>query len=138
MSQQVIYGQGDATYLAVGGEEGVRALVGQFYAVMSSQSQYHTIRSWHPENLAVSEDKLALFLCSWMGGPRQYRAKYGSINIVQVHKHLRVTEVEQDQWLDCMSEALVQLNYPQDLIDYLLVQLRHPAERIRQACAGLA
>ena len=136
MNQHLIYGKGDATFFAVGEETGVRALVKQFYTLMASQPRYQTIRSWHPENLAESEDKLALFLCSWMGGPRLYRAKYGSINIVQAHKHLSVTVEERDQWLSCMSEALVQLNYPDDLVDYLLLQLRHPAEQIRQNCAG--
>ena len=136
MNQHLTYGQGDATYLAVGEEAGVRALVKRFYSLMSSQPQYQTIRSWHPDELLESEDKLALFLCSWMGGPRLYRSKYGSINIIQAHKHLSVTVAERDQWLNCMSEALVQLNYPDDLVAYLLVQLRHPAERIRQTCTG--
>lgn len=130
------YGKGDATYIAVGQEEGVRALVKQFYSLMSSQPQYQTIRSWHPDDLAESEDKLTLFLCSWMGGERRYQSKYGSINIVESHKHLPVTEVERDQWLKCMLEALQKLEYPEDLIDYLIVQLRHPAERIRQTSKG--
>ncbi len=136
MNQKKKYGQGETTYLAVGKEAGVRALVERFYALMSSRPQYQTIRSWHPEDISESADRLALFLCSWMGGPLGYRAKYGSINIMQAHKHLNVTDVERDQWLSCMSEALEQLNYSQDLVEYLLEQLRLPAERIRQTCSG--
>ena len=136
MGQLQNYGQGDATYRAVGEEAGVRTLVKLFYSLMSSQPQYQTIRSWHPKDIAESEDKLTLFLCSWMGGPRLYRSKYGSINIMEVHQHLNVTEVERDQWLDCMSDSLTQLNYPKDLNEYLITQLGHPAERIRQTCSG--
>ena len=134
-SHEPPYGQGDATFQAAGGERGIYQLVERFYDIMASQPDYAVIRSWHPEDLAISRDKLARFLCGWMGGPHLYREKYGAISIPQVHAHLDVTSEERDQWLSCMAEALAAQDYPQDLQDYLLTQLAVPAERIRVVCA---
>jgi hemoglobin len=53
-----------------------------------------------------------------------------------VHKHLDITALERDLWLDCMSRALAEQDYPTDLVEYLLQQLYIPAERVRQACMG--
>jgi len=130
------YGQGDSSFQAAGGELGIRKLVDDFYDVMASDSRYQTIYSWHPENIEQSRDKLARFLCGWMGGPRRYQERYGSISIPGVHAHLRVTEVERDLWLQCMTDALGQQPYPTEFKNYLITQLAIPAERIRQTCKG--
>jgi len=126
------YGTGDATYQAAGGEAGIRQLVDDFYDIMEANPAFATIWSWHPQPNDVSRDKLARFLCAWTGGPRLYSEKYGPISIPQVHQHLKVTQTEQDQWLDCMGQALAKQGYPADLVDYLLVQLAVPAERVRK------
>ncbi|MFK7916045.1 MAG: group II truncated hemoglobin [Pseudomonadales bacterium] len=126
------YGQGDATFQAAGGEAGVRALVDSFYDIMSSDARFATIWSWHPKDPELSRDKLARFLCAWMGGPRRYNEKYGSISIPKAHQHLSVTPAERDQWLDCMGLALAEQGYPQALVDYLAEQLAVPANRVLQ------
>ncbi len=125
------YGQGDATFKAAGGEDGIRRLVDSFYDIMDTNAEYQTIRRWHPKDLTVSRDKLARFLCAWTGGPRRYSEKYGPISIPQAHAHLDVTEIERDQWLSCMARALAEQDYPQSLRDYLIEQLGVPAERVR-------
>ena len=135
MSEAPAYGSGDATFQAAGGEAGIRALVNTFYDIMDTDTRFATIRRMHPEQLNVSRDKLALFLCGWMGGPRLFREKYGAITIPGVHAHLSVTANERDQWLACMAAALEQQAYPDSLVRYLLEQLAVPAERIRQVNA---
>ena len=125
------YGEGDATFQAVGGEQGVGALVDEFYRIMATNPAYATIRGWHPDDLTESRDKLARFLCGWMGGPRRYSEKYGPMSIPGVHAHLDVGEAERDQWLDCMADAIAARDLPRDLADYLLRQLAVPAERVR-------
>ena len=124
------YGVGDATFQAAGGEEGIRALVDQFYDIMARD--YPRIFSWHPSDTSTSRDKLARFLCGWMGGPRRYAEKYGSINIPGVHAHLTVDASARDEWLSCMAQAIQEMNYPDTLSEYLLAQLFVPADRIRQ------
>ena len=128
------YGKDDATFQAAGGIEGIRKLVDSFYDLMGEDPQYQRIFNWHPDDMEESRDKLALFLCGWMGGPRPFVEKYGSIAIPVVHRHLDVTEVERDMWLDCMRRALDEQDYPADLVEYLNRQFFVPADRIRQAC----
>ena len=98
------------------------------------ETDFPDLWAMHRQDAAVTHDKLVLFLCGWMGGPRRYAAKYGPISIPLVHGHLRVTEVERDQWLACMGQALAAMAYPGDLQEYLLQQLGVPAERVRQYC----
>lgn len=129
------YGRGDATYRAAGEESGIRQLVDRFYDIMDANPDYATIRGWHPRNSEISRDKLARFLCGWMGGPSRYQERYGTINIPEAHAHLGVTEAERDQWLSCMEEALRAQHYPEALIDYLLTQFALPAEAIRRICS---
>ena len=129
-------GHEDRTYHAAGGQIGIRKLVDSFYDIMGSDPRFRVIFDWHPPDKEEARDKLALFLCGWMGGPRPFVDKYGPIRIPDAHKHLRITTLERDLWLECMSRALSQQDYPAALIDYLLRQLYIPAERIRQACSG--
>ena len=136
MTQQVEYGNGDATYQAAGRQIGIRKLVDCFFDIMASDPKYAIIYHWHPEDKEMSRDKLALFLCGWMGGPKPFIEKYGTIRIPDAHKHLDITAVERDLWLDCMAHALAEQDYPPALVEYLLQQLYIPAERVRQVCMG--
>jgi hemoglobin len=128
------YGTGDASFRAVGGEPGIRELVVAFYRFMDALPEARTIRAMHPDDLEISVDKLARFLCGWLGGPKRYQEKYGSISIPGVHRHLPVTARERDAWLVCMQRAIEERPYPADFKRYLLEQLAVPAERIRQVC----
>lgn len=136
MSDEPSYGTGDATFRAAGGEAGIRRLVDAFYDIMERDPRYRRIWEWHPPDNEVSRDKLARFLCAWMGGPRLFSEKYGRISIPSAHAHLGVTAVERDLWLDCMARALAQQDYPESLVAYLLKELAVPAERIRQVTEG--
>jgi len=126
------YGTFDASYLAAGEEVGVRKLVDEFYQQMETLPEGKHIRAMHTENLATIKDKLTLFLMGWLGGPRLYADKYGSISIPMVHQHLVINEPERDAWIFCMREALKYQDYSDDFKVYLIEQLSIPAERIRQ------
>ena len=125
------FGQGDASFQAAGGVDGVTDLVTRFYRVMDTAPEAAHIRSMHPVNLTVTADKLALFLCGWLGGPRLFDAKYGAISIPGVHKHLVIHETERDAWLFCMNKALEEVDYTDDFKQYLMTALSVPAERVR-------
>lgn len=130
------YGVGDASFRAAGGIEGITALVDRFYAIMDTQPRARTIRDMHPEDLRRPRDKLARFLCGWLGGPRRYQARYGPIRIPAVHARFAIGEAERDAWLWCMQRAVAEQPYAEDFKAYLLQQLAIPAERIVQACRG--
>lgn len=125
------YGQGDASFNAAGQQPGIRKLVNDFYDIMDSLDQVEKIRKMHPDDLEESRDKLTLFLCGWLGGPKLYREKYGPISIPKSHHHLGIGSKERDDWLLCMEEALKLQPYSEDFKTYLMVQLAVPAERCR-------
>lgn len=124
------YGDGDASFQAAGGVEGVQQLVEDFYDVMDTRDYARRIRDMHPEDLTLSIDKLARFLCGWLGGPRRYREKYGGIAIPPAHSHLPIVEDDMRAWLVCMEEAAGRQPFEPAFREYLLKQLAVPASRI--------
>lgn len=125
------YGKADASFQAAGGEAGIRKLVDDFYDEMSSLGEARHIREMHPDNLTMSRDKLARFLCGWLGGPRLYQETYGPISIPKAHSHLSIGPAERDAWLLCMEKSIARQSYHPDFARYLLTQLAIPAERCR-------
>lgn len=128
------YGSGDASFRAAGGEAGIFRLVDNFFDRMGNDARFKTIWQMHPDDNAISRDKLARFLCGWLGGPKLYREKYGAIGIPRVHAHLSIAAPERDQWLTCMSESVAEQPFADDFKKYLMEQLFVPAEAVRQRC----
>lgn len=126
------FGTGDASYQAAGEISGLTKLCSDFYDYMDEIPEAQRIRRMHPKNLDESKTKLAYFLAGWLGGPRLYNEHYGAINIPDFHKHLPIHESERDAWLRCMELAIADQQYSESFGEYLLQQLRFPAERIRQ------
>jgi hemoglobin len=131
------YGVGDASYQAANGRDGVFKLVNDFFDRMGSDERFATIWHLHPDDKTVSRDKLARFLCGWLGGPKLYREKYGSISLPRVHEHLAIATAERDQWLTCMTETVAEQPFNPSFKKYLMEQLFVPAEAIRRRIAGL-
>ncbi len=132
------YGTGDASYRAAGGETGLRKLVDTFFDRMTSDQRFATIYAMHPEDIDVSRDKLARFLCGWLGGPSLFNEKYGPISIPRDHSHLAIGVGERDQWLTCMAESVAEQPFVEDFRIYLMEQLFVPAEGVRRRCAAVA
>jgi hemoglobin len=128
------FGFQDTSFKAAGGIDGISRLVDAFYDIMDTLPQAEVIRGMHAEDLSVSRDKLARFLCGWLGGPRLFREKYGTISLTGVHSHLAVGEAERDAWLECMRLAIAEQDYASDFSIYLQEQLAVPAERVRVIC----
>lgn len=128
------FGIHDASFRAAGGEAGIRRLVDDFFDRMSSDSRFSTIHAMHPEDNETSRDKLARFLCGWLGGPKLYNEKYGAIGIPRVHAHLSIATSERDQWLTCMGESVACQPFAADFKIYLMEQLFVPAEAVRRRC----
>jgi hemoglobin len=131
------YGTGDASFQAAGGEDGLRQLVDTFFDRMGNDKRFATINALHPEDKTVSRDKLARFLCGWLGGPKLYNEKYGAIGIPKVHAHLAIATAERDQWLTCMTESVAEQPFAPDFRKYLMEQLFVPAEAVRRRCEGV-
>lgn len=130
------YGIGDTSFQAAAGEEGIRRLVDVFFDRMGSDARFATIYALHPEDKEISRDKLARFLCGWLGGPKLYNEKYGAIGIPRVHAHLAIATPERDQWLTCMTESVEEQPFAADFKEYLMAQLYVPAEAVRRRCSS--
>ncbi len=125
------YGIGDSSFQAAGGEAGLQALVDQFYANMDSNPEALGIRRLHAPDLSSARDKLARFLCGWLGGPRRYQEKYGAISIPGVHQRFAIGSTEKDAWMNCMQQAVIEQPWGEDFKRYFMEQLAIPAERVR-------
>lgn len=132
------YGDGDASFQAAGGEAGLWRLVRDFYRLMDETPRFARLRAMHPADIDVSIDKLARFLCGWLGGPPRYSEKYGPIRLPMVHAHLPIVSQDRDDWLECMDQALALQAYADDFCEYLLFQFSRPADRIVTVCAHAA
>ena len=125
------YGIGDASFQAAGGEQGISQLVNDFYDLMDTLPEAAAIRKLHQADLSMARQKLATFLCGWLGGPRRYKEKFGDINIPGFHRRFPIGSAERDAWLMCMRKAAEKQDYADDFRQYLLAQLAIPADRSR-------
>ena len=133
MTEKRAYGDGDASYQAAGGLEGITALVDDFYEYMDKLPSAAKIRHMHPSDLSLSRRKLSYFLSGWLGGPKLFQEHFGSIRIPAFHRMLDVGESERDAWMECMRCAIAQQDYAADFKKYLGEQLMVPAEGVRRA-----
>ncbi|MFT5082295.1 MAG: hemoglobin [Lentisphaeria bacterium] len=124
------FGFEDTSFQAAGGLPGIIRLVDAFYEIMDTLPEVHALREIHPSDLKESKEKLARFLSGWFGGPKKYSEKYGTINIPQAHQHLPIGEAERDMWLLCMGKAIARQPYSDKYSNYLIEQLKVPANRI--------
>jgi hemoglobin len=127
------YGVKDASYREAGGREGIARLVARFYEHMDSLPHARGIRAMHAPDLAEVRDKLAVFLCAWLGGPNEYRARFGPISIPGFHARFPIDEAERDAWLSCMAHAVDEQPWDADFKAYFLSAIEVPAERCRVA-----
>lgn len=128
-----LFGTADASYQAAGELEGIHQLVADFYQIMDSWTGAAKIRAMHKADLSQSEDKLTCFLSGWLGGPRLYQERYGSISIPAFHAQWSIDAEARDAWLGCMQQAVDRQPYSADFKRYLLAQLSIPANRVVQA-----
>ena len=93
----------------MGGEATLRQLTDRFYDLMDLDSAYRELRAVHGADLASARDKLFWFLCGWMGGPNHYIERFGHPRLRARHLPFRIGILERDQWLACMSQAMLEL-----------------------------
>jgi len=125
------YGQQDTSYQHAGGEEGLQQLCRRFYEVMNEDKQAEGIRAMHHDDLEPMVDRLCAFLCGWLGGPRLYNERYGSIAIPRYHQKFSIGPEERDAWLYCMQIAVDEQDWRADFKTYIMKELAVPAERCR-------
>jgi len=102
-------------YQLLGGDAKVRALVERFYDLMELEPAYGQLRSVHGSSLVSAREKLYLFLSGWLGGPALYTDRFGHPMLRARHLPFAIGATERDQWMDCMVQAMEEVEVPQDL-----------------------
>jgi hemoglobin len=80
-------------YEMLGGETGLRSLVGRFYDLMDSSPEAEKIRVFHAKSLKQSREKLFMFLSGWSGGPQLYIERFGHPRLRMRHISFPIGEV---------------------------------------------
>ncbi|GAB3960136.1 globin [Streptomyces sparsus] len=106
----------------VGGEQTFRRLVRRFYEGVAGDP---LLRPMYPEeDLGPAEERLALFLMQYWGGPRTYSEGRGHPRLRMRHAPFRVDQAAHDAWLKHMGDAVTELGLPPEqekqLWDYLV------------------
>jgi hemoglobin len=105
----------------VGGEPTFRRLVHTFYQGVAADPE---LRAMYPEeDLGPAEERLALFLMQYWGGPRTYSDERGHPRLRMRHAPFAVDRAAHDAWLRHMRAAVDELGlapgHEQQLWDYL-------------------
>jgi len=118
-------------YERLGGEKSVRELVERFYDLMDSRSDTRELRKIHAADLSDARDKLFMFLSGWLGGPSLYIEKFGHPRLRQKHMPFAIGELERDQWMACISQAMLDMNIDEELIKELYAAFYKTADFMR-------
>ena len=95
----------DATpFLAIGGEERIRAIVDSLYDIIDADAP--VLRAMLPTNDATSRQKLFEYLVEWTGGDDLYSSHRGHPRMRMRHMPFAIGEDEVTTWLACMAQAL--------------------------------
>ncbi len=120
-------------YDLLGGEVAIRNLVKRFYELMDELPEAYKVRSIHPESLKGSEQSLFEFLSGWFGGPPLYIEKNGHPRLRMRHAAYSVGQVERDEWMLCMAQALTEQVDDKSLRDSLINTFAQMADHLINA-----
>jgi hemoglobin len=120
-----------SAFQTLGGEAGVRALVDRFYDLMDLEPTYAGIRALHPPMLDGSRDKLAWFLCGWLGGPDLYVQRFGHPRLRARHLPYAIGIAERDQWMACMGQAMSECGVSKAMQERLVAAFFNTADWMR-------
>lgn len=108
-------------YDEVGGEDTFRRLVAAFYRGVANDP---VLRPMYPEeDLGPAENRLALFLMQYWGGPTDYQELRGHPRLRLRHNAFHVNPDARDRWLAHMRVAVTEIElspmHEASLWDYL-------------------
>lgn len=110
----------DTPFAQIGGEARVQALTDRFYDLMDLEPGFAELRATHGSTLEDARQKLFWFLCGWLGGPTHYTDRFGHPMLRARHMPFSIGQLERDQWLACMDQAMGETGVP----DALRIRLR--------------
>lgn len=124
----------DTPFALLGGEAPVRRLVDRFYEIMARDEP--ALARLHPCDAEgrvakESQEKLALYLIGWLGGPQDYIARHGHPRLRMRHARVPVDTAMRDAWMRAMRAAMEAENVPEPLRVFLSEKLADLADHMR-------
>ena len=89
------------------------------------------LRAAHGSDLGGAREKLFWFLCGWPGGPQHHTDRFGHPRLRMRHMPFKCGEVERDQWLVCMAQAMADTGVPLELAERLKESFFNTADWMR-------
>ena len=126
----------DTPFGQIGGEVHVAALVERFYDLMDIEPAYAVLRAAHGSTLDNARQRLFWFLCGWMGGTQHYSDRFGHPQLRMRHMLFKIGQVERDQWLACMDQAMTETGVEANLRMRLNASLWQTADWMRNHMGG--
>ena len=107
-------------YKAIGGEEGMKELMYDFYDIIYESDIAHFFPQDEEEFEAVKEKNTKFFI-QICGGPKVYESETGGMNLdefmIRLHDDFSIYEKSRYEWLGCMEEALRKVKIDQNIKD---------------------
>lgn len=101
---------GITPYEAIGGEPMVDVWVEEFYDRVALHPDLKPI---FPDDLTETVRKQKQFLTQFLGGPRLYSEEHGHPMLRARHLPFPITPKRAEAWLNCMKEAMDEVNFPE-------------------------
>jgi hemoglobin len=102
-------------YELIGGGATVRRLADRFYEIMDTDPGAARIRAMHGQDLAPIRQLLFEFLSGWLGGPPLYFKRPEHRCIMSAHRPYAIGDVERDEWMMCMRQAMDECGLPAEM-----------------------
>jgi len=107
-------------YDVVGGTEAFRRISKRFHHKIE---QDPALSRLFPKNMAVLEERLALYLTERTGGPPDYTTTRGKTSLFCRHAHLAIGTAEAERWLQHMTASLAEEGVNEETAAQLLSNL---------------
>ena len=118
-------------YEQLGGEQRLQAVTQRFYTLMDTKPNYKELRAAHGEDLSRAQERLFWFLSGWLGGPSLYIEKVGHPMLRARHLPFSIGQIERDQWVTCMYEAMMVEGVQESIRDSLAPHFYKTADWMR-------
>ncbi len=115
-------------YAAIGGDR-IERLVAAFYRRIPQDDLLGPM--YPPDDLDGAEERLRLFLMFRFGGPRDYLQRRGSPALRMRHAPFPVDQAARDRWMQLMTAAAEECEFPENVRQVLLGFLGNVATFLR-------
>lgn len=113
----------------IGGEDGLRELVGHFYDLVESDPAAARLLELHLDGhgLAHTREEQFNFMSGFMGGRQYYLEKHRHMNVREIHAHVPIVQEDAELWLTMMDNTLRDLGHMTPATTRLRTTLRRVA-----------